>query len=219
MKAMVLTEFGDAGVLKQQDWPTPKAGPGQVLLKIHACSVNPIDYKIRKGAAKSFVRVKPPMIIGADVSGEIVELGAGSSRFKVGDLVYAKLPGDLGGYAEFIALDESIVGLRPKNLTALEAAGVPAGATTALQAMRDKGKLKAGQRVLINGASGGVGLFAVQLAHQMGAHVTAVCGEAGFSLVTQGDFPWDDWLSTRYEQKALREGRPPHYMTFRRAEA
>jgi NADPH:quinone reductase-like Zn-dependent oxidoreductase len=126
MKAMVLTGFGDAGVLQQQEWATPKAGPGQVLIKVHACSVNPIDYKIRKGQAKSFVRTKPPMVIGADISGEIAGLGAGASRFKVGDLVYAKLPGDLGGYAEMIALDEAIVGVRPKNLTALEAAGVPA---------------------------------------------------------------------------------------------
>jgi NADPH:quinone reductase-like Zn-dependent oxidoreductase len=164
---------------------TPKPKPGQLLIKVHACSVNPIDWRIRKGEAKMFVRARPPMILGADISGEVAEQGPGAVRFKVGEPVFVKLPGDIGGYAEYVAVPEGIVARRPANLSAVEAAGVPACATTALQALRDVAGLKPGQRVLVNGASGGVGLFAVQLARVLGASVTAVCSESAFELVTR----------------------------------
>jgi NADPH:quinone reductase-like Zn-dependent oxidoreductase len=185
MNAMVITGYGGPEVLDFRSWPTPEPAAGQVLIKVHACSVNVIDSKIRKGEAKMYVRTKPPKILGADLSGEIAQLGPAASRFKVGDKVYAKLPGDEGAYAEYVTLPEDIVALRPSNLSATEAAAVPAGATTALQALRDVAGLKAGQQVLINGASGGVGLFAVQIARQLGAVVTAVCGEAGAALVKE----------------------------------
>jgi NADPH:quinone reductase-like Zn-dependent oxidoreductase len=183
MNANVMTAFGGPEVLEYQTFPTPQPGPGQVLIKIHACSVNPVDWRIRKGELKMFVRDRPPILLGADISGEIAGLGPGATRLKVGDLVWARLPGDVGGYAEYIALQEDIVSLRPKGLSAIEAAAVPAGATTALQALRDITQLKSGHRVLINGASGGVGLFAIQLAQAFGAKVTAVCGANGIELV------------------------------------
>jgi NADPH:quinone reductase-like Zn-dependent oxidoreductase len=183
MNATVMTGYGGPEVLTYQTWPTPQPGPGQVLIRIHACSVNPVDWRIRKGELKLFVRERPPFLLGADISGEIAGLGDGATRLKVGDLVWVKLPGDIGGYAEYIAVPEEIVSIRPSGLSALEAAAVPAGATTALQALRDVAQLKSGQRVLINGASGGVGLFAVQLATILGAHVTAICGANGLDLV------------------------------------
>src|SRR4051812_146012 len=139
-----------------------------------------------------FVRERPPMLLGADISGEIAGLGSGATRLAVGDLVWVKLPGDVGGYAEYIAVPEEIVSLRPKGLSAVEAAAVPAGAITALQALRDITQLKSGHRVLINGASGGVGLFAIQLAKAFGAKVTAVCGAGGIDLVKS--FGVDDVL-------------------------
>jgi NADPH:quinone reductase-like Zn-dependent oxidoreductase len=179
-----MTGFGDTKVLQYKEWPTPRPGQGQISIRVHACSVNPIDWRIRKGEVKMFVRSRPPMILGADVAGEVAALGDGVSRFHIGDLVFAKLPGDIGGYAEYVTLSETIAAARPANLSAVEAACVPAGALTALQALRDVAEVEPGQRVLINGASGGVGLFAVQLARELGAVVTAVCGEAAFPLVT-----------------------------------
>ena len=192
MNANVMTDFGGPEVLQIQTWPMPEAGPGQVLIKIHACSVNPVDWRIRKGEMKMVVRERPPMILGADISGEVAACGPGATRLAVGDLVWVKLPGDVGGYSQYISLPEGIVSLRPRGLTAVEAAAVPAGATTALQALRDIAQMKSGHRVLINGASGGVGLFAVQLARALGARVTAVCGASGIELVKS--FGVDDVL-------------------------
>jgi NADPH:quinone reductase-like Zn-dependent oxidoreductase len=183
MQAMIMTGFGDTGVLELKEWPTPPLGPGQVRVRVQACSVNPIDWRIRKGEVKMFVRQRPPMILGADVAGEVVELGSGAARLKVGDAVWLKLPGDIGGYAEQVVVAESVVARRPANLSAVEAAAVPATAMTALQALRDKAGLRAGQKLLVNGASGGVGLFAVQLGKVMGAQVTAVCGASAADLV------------------------------------
>jgi len=123
------------------------------------------------------------MILGVDLAGEISALGEGARRFRVGDPVYAMTPGDLGANAEFIALPEALVAAKPAGLTFEEAASVPSSALTALQALRDKGHLAVGQEVLVNGASGGVGIFAVQLAKALGARVTAVCEAANAELV------------------------------------
>ena len=183
MKALVIRKYGGTDVLEHTEVPTPKVGPGQVLIKVEAASVNPIDWRIRKGEMKFFVRAKFPITLGAEVSGEISEVGSGVSRFKVGDKVFSLVPGDVGGFAEYVCVPEEAAAARPATLDAVQAASVPVGAITALQSLRDKGELKAGQRVLVNGASGGVGLFAVQLAKELGAVVTAVCSEAKFELV------------------------------------
>jgi NADPH:quinone reductase-like Zn-dependent oxidoreductase len=185
MHAMVMTSFGDIDVLRYQEWPTPAPRDQQLLIKVHACSVNPIDWRIRKGEMKLFMRARPPLILGADIAGEVAQLGPGARQFTVGDAVYVKLPNDIGGYAEYVAVPEAIVARRPANLSATQAAGIPAGAMTALQALRDVARLERGQRVLVNGASGGVGLFAVQLARELGATVTAVCSPSAAALVTR----------------------------------
>lgn len=186
MKAAVINQYGPPDVLQVADVEGPSIQPGQMLVKVHASSVNPIDWKIRQGQLKLLIRSKFPMILGFDVSGEVVEVGSQVTRLKPGDLVYAQLPLPAGGaYAEYAAVSEKLAAAKPDNLTHEAAAAVPLAAITALQALRDEGKLQAGQKVLINGASGGVGTFAVQIAKAMGAEVTGVCSDRNAGLVKE----------------------------------
>jgi NADPH:quinone reductase-like Zn-dependent oxidoreductase len=183
MKAVLIRRYGGPEVVEFTDTETPKPGPGQVLVRIRASSVNPIDWKIRTGALKMFIRHPFPMILGVDLAGEVSALGDGANKLAVGDQVYAMSSDDLGANAEYMAIAESLVVKKPSNLTVEEAASVPAVALTALQGLRDKCHLQAGQDVLVNGASGGVGIFAVQLAKVLGAaKITGVCsaGNADF---------------------------------------
>jgi NADPH:quinone reductase-like Zn-dependent oxidoreductase len=183
MRAVIIRKYGGPEVLEHVDLPEPKVTDGHVLIKLEAGAVNPIDWRIRKGEMKMFVRAPFPIILGAELSGEITEVGPGVTRFKRGDKVFALIPGDHGGFAEIVSVPEQAVCLRPKNVDAILAAAIPVGALTALQSLRDKGELKAGQRVLINGASGAVGLFAVQIARELGAAVTGVCSGSKFESV------------------------------------
>jgi NADPH:quinone reductase-like Zn-dependent oxidoreductase len=132
---------------------------------------------------KLFMPLKFPAILGCDLAGEVVELGNGCHRLKVGDRVFAMMPHDWGAQAELVAVPEELVGLKPEKMSMEEAAGVGAVAITAVHALRDLAKVKAGQEVLINGASGGVGMFSVQVAKALGARVTAVCSAASFEVV------------------------------------
>ena len=184
MKAVLIRRYGGPDVVEFAEAETPKPGPGQVLVRIRASSVNPIDWKIPSGDLKLFIRHPLPMILGVDLAGEISALGEGARRFAVGDQVFAMSANDLGANAEYMAIAETLVAKRPANLTLEEAASVPAVALTALQGLRDQGHLKAGQDVLVNGASGGVGIFAVQLAKALGARkVTGVCSAANADMV------------------------------------
>ena len=183
MRAVIIRKYGGTEVLEHADVPPPKISDGHVLIKVEAGAVNPIDWKIRKGEAKMFVRAPLPITLGAELSGEITEVGAGVTRFKTGDKVFALIPGDHGGFADIVTVPEQAVCLRPKNIDAVQAAAIPVGALTALQSLRDKGELKAGQRVVVNGASGAVGLFAVQIGRELGAAVTAVCSASKFESV------------------------------------
>lgn len=184
MQAAVINQYGAPEVIEYRSVDTPYVKPDQVLIRVFASSVNPIDWKIRKGMLKLLPGQKFPMILGFDIAGEVVAVGDQISQFRVGDAVYAysnQFPG--GAYAEYVAVPGKVTAPKPANQSYLEAAVVPLAATTALQALRDEGKLKAGQRVLINGASGGVGTFAVQIAKALGAEVTAVCGTKNVDLV------------------------------------
>jgi NADPH:quinone reductase-like Zn-dependent oxidoreductase len=183
MRAIVIRKYGGVEVLEQSDVPVPKVEPGHVLIKVEATAVNPIDWKIRRGEMKMFVRAPFPITLGGEVAGEVSQVGEGVTRFKPGDKVFSLVPGETGGYAEFVSVAEHAAALRPSTLDAVQAASVPVGAVTALQSLRDKGELKAGQRVLVNGAAGAVGFFAVQLGRQMGATVTAVCSADKFDRV------------------------------------
>lgn len=183
MKAVVIRRYGPAEVLQYEDVEPPKIKPNQLLVKVRASSVNPIDWKIRQGMLSLITGSTFPKILGFDLAGEVVEVGSQVTRFQPGDAIYGStgLPG--GAYAEYAAIAENLVALKPSNLTYEEAAAVPGGALTALQALRDQGHIKSGQAVLINGAAGGVGSFAVQIAKALGAEVTGVCSTKNVDLV------------------------------------
>jgi len=203
MRAATINQYGPPEVLQYQDVEQPQIKRDQLLVKVHASSVNPIDWKIRKGMLRLLTGNNFPMVLGFDVSGEVVAVGEGVTQFKPGDLIYARLdqlPG--GAYAEYAAVAAKVAAFKPENLTHEQAAAVPLAALTALQALRDEGGLRPGHRVLINGSSGGVGTFAVQIAKAMGAEVTAVCSTKNIELVktlgadrtidyTQQDFTQD----------------------------
>jgi NADPH:quinone reductase-like Zn-dependent oxidoreductase len=184
MKAVISNGYGSASVLQYTSVEKPIPKTNQLLVKIYATSVNPIDWKIRKGLLKLFTGNKFPMILGFDISGEVVAVGNSVTRFQPGDQIYAYLDSFPGGaYAEYAVVSEQAACLKPSNITHTQAAAVPLAALTALQALRDGGKIQQGHHVLINGSSGGVGSFAVQIAKALSAKVTAVCSTKNIELV------------------------------------
>jgi NADPH:quinone reductase-like Zn-dependent oxidoreductase len=186
MKAMQYTGYGDPSKIRQADVPTPKPAPDQLLVKVTASSVNPIDWKLHNGSLRLLVPVRFPSIPGMDLAGEVVEIGEKVTRFRPGDRVMACLSSRrFGSAAEFAAVDERLAALAPKTMNDHEAAALPLAGQTALQALRDLGGLKEGDRVLIVGASGGVGHYAVQIAKAFGANVSAVCSGANVSWVRE----------------------------------
>jgi NADPH:quinone reductase-like Zn-dependent oxidoreductase len=183
MKAVLIRKYGGPEVLEVADVPMPKPEDDEVVVRVAASSVNPVDWLVRDGGAKSFVRVSFPVILGCDLAGTVAEVGAKVTGLRVGDEVFAMMPHDWGAHAELVALQASLVVKKPAALSMQEAASIPTVAMTALLALRKGGGVRAGERVLVNGASGGVGLCAVQIAKALGASVTAVCGAASTNLV------------------------------------
>ncbi|HBB30444.1 MAG TPA: zinc-binding alcohol dehydrogenase [Cyanobacteria bacterium UBA8803] len=184
MKAVIINQYGSTEVLEYSNIETPQITSDQLLIKVRATSVNPVDWKIRKGMLKPLTGNKFPMVLGMDISGEVVEVGNKVTGFKVGDAIYAyigKVPG--GAYAEYAAVAASAVALKPSNMTYEQAAAIPVAALTALQSLRDLGNIEKGQKVLINGGSGGVGTYAVQIAKALATEVTAVCSTRNVELV------------------------------------
>ena len=174
MKAVRIHSSGGVEVLKYEDAPRPEPKESELLVRVIAAGVNPVDAKIRAGGFGRRSPDAPPMILGWDVAGIVESAGPAASKFKKGDAVFAFLPLQRGGgYAEYCIVDEAIAVAKPKSLTFVEAAAVPLAAMTAWQAMLDSGGLKEGQTVLIQGGSGGVGAFAVQIAKAKGARVIA----------------------------------------------
>src|SRR6478735_1426670 len=189
MKAIRIHKYGGPEVLQYEDAPRPKPQAGEVLIRVHAAGVNPIDWKIREGHMKDFWPHKFPLILGWDVSGTVEAVGPGpaaAGRFKIGDEVYS-VPNTSrdGAYAEYIVVRESELALKPKSLHHIRAAAVPLAAVTAWQALFDAGQLRRGQRVLIHGGSGGVGHVAVQLAKWKGAHVLATASTKNQELLRE----------------------------------
>lgn len=186
MKAIRIHEFGGPEVLKLEEVEKPSPAAGEVLIKVFATSVNPVDSKIRSG--KNWERYKNPMpmTLGFDVSGIIEELGEGVSDFKKGDEVYARpdLNRD-GAYAEYVVIKADKIGFKPKSLDHVKSAAVPLAALTAWQGLFDHGKLQPGQRILIHGASGGVGTFAVQFAKWKSAFVIGTSSESNIDFLNQ----------------------------------
>ncbi len=184
MKAVVINKFGGNDVVEIQDMARPIPGPEDVLIKVHAASINPVDWKIRSGMLKMITGSKFPMMLGRECAGEVVETGGDVKKFRKGDRVVG-VPSikRMGAFAEYAIAQQKATFPKPKNIGFEEAASIPIAGLTALQALRDRGHVAPGRKVLINGASGGVGHFAVQIAKIFGAEVTAVCSGANAGFV------------------------------------
>jgi NADPH:quinone reductase-like Zn-dependent oxidoreductase len=178
MKAMVSDKYGSPDVFQLRELPKPLLEPNKVLIHIHARSVNPFDWHFMRGKPL-FMRpmsglVKPKnILLGTDVAGIVEAVGDEITRFEPGDAVYGGI--GFGGFAEYAAVPERLLVHKPANISFEEAAAVPVAGLTALQALRDTGKIQSGMRVLISGASGGVGTYSIQIAKAYGCEVTAVC--------------------------------------------
>lgn len=184
MKAFVVDKYRKAGPLRLADMPEPALGPQDVLVRIDAAGVNLLDSKIRDGEFKLFLPYRPPFILGHDLAGTVLGVGAQVRAFKPGDEVYAR-PRDhrVGTFAERIAVDQADLALKPASLKMEGAASIPLVGLTAWQALVEIGKLKAGQKVFIQAGSGGVGTFAIQLAKHLGATVATTTSAANADLV------------------------------------
>jgi len=184
MRAFILDRYGTADRVRAGDMPDPEPQEDDVLVQVHAAGVNLLDSKIRNGEFKRILRYRPPLILGHDVAGVVLRVGSRVRRFTAGDEVYARpADGRIGAFAEFIALKEDDVAIKPKALTMEEAASVPLVGLTAWQALIERASLKRGHKVLIHAGSGGVGTFAIQLAKHVGATVATTTSTANVDLV------------------------------------
>jgi NADPH:quinone reductase-like Zn-dependent oxidoreductase len=190
MKAVVYQGFGSPDILEYRDIDKPACGDNEVLVKVRATSVNPLDWKVMKGGpfiARLLLGLGKPKIKrpGVDVAGQVEAVGNNMTEFKPGDEVFGTCVGALAEYVTSKSAPgmKSALVLKPANVTFEEAASAPVAGLTALQGLRDKGRIQPGQRVLINGAAGGVGTFAVQIAKSFGANVTGVCSTGNVDLV------------------------------------
>ncbi|MBZ5722269.1 MAG: NAD(P)-dependent alcohol dehydrogenase [Acidobacteriia bacterium] len=188
MKAIVYHRYGSPDVLKCEEIENPTAGDDEVLIRVRAASVNPLDWRLMRGVPYIFrilFRLRKPTITqpgrpGRDVAGQVETVGRSVTQFKPGDEVFGWCH---GAFAEYACASESALVTKPNNLTFEQATAVPVAALTALQGLRDKGQIQPGQKVLINGAAGGVGTFAVQIAKSFGADVTGVCSARNVDMV------------------------------------
>src|SRR5436305_681821 len=201
MKAVFVHEFGGPEVLKYEDAPRPEPKDDEILVRVIAAGVNPVDAYARQGMLAKRGLDNRPAIIGYDIAGVVEKTGANAKKFKQGDAVYCYLSVMRGGgYAEFAVAKESETGLKPKNINFEEAAAVPLAATTAWQSLVDEAKLNAGQTVLVHGGSGGVGSFAIQIAKARGAKVIATASTAHQDLLKQLQVDQAiDYTTTKFE--------------------
>jgi len=184
MKAFVLDRYGKQRELRQTTVPVPELRDDEVLVQVHAAGVNLLDAKIRNGEFKLILPYRLPLVLGHDVAGEVVKVGARVRQFRPGDQVYAR-PDDfrIGAFAEFVTVREGSLATKPQSLTMVEAASVPLVALTAWQALVERAQLRKGQKVFIQAGSGGVGTFAIQLARHLRATVATTTGTSNVALV------------------------------------
>jgi NADPH:quinone reductase-like Zn-dependent oxidoreductase len=184
MKAFILDRYGSADCVRAGEVPDPELREDDVLVRIRAAGVNALDSKLRNGEFKQILRYRLPLILGHDVAGVVVRVGSRVRRFKPGDEVYARpADGRIGAFAEFIAINEADVAIKPKALTMDEAASIPLVGLTAWQTLIERANLRQGQKVLIHAGSGGVGTFAIQLAKHAGATVATTTSTDNVDLV------------------------------------
>jgi NADPH:quinone reductase-like Zn-dependent oxidoreductase len=204
MKAVVLRGYGGPEVSKLEEVPRPEAKEDEILIRVIAASVNPVDVAIRKGYLAELIGNKFPLVLGMDAAGIVEKTGAKITKFKKGDAVYAFFTlASEGGYAEYVIAKENETALKPKAVSYAQAAAVPAAGSTAWQALIDTAKLNAGQTVLIHGASGGVGHFAIQIAKARGAKVIATASGANQEFLKKmGADVAIDYATTKFEEVA-----------------
>lgn len=207
MRAVICESYGGPEVLEITDVDAPQVGPNGVLVRVHATSVNPVDWMLRKGLFSAVWKLRFPVIWGADLSGVVEQVGSAVTLFKPGDEVYGFKHGKVaktyrGTYAEYVAVPESALARKPAVLNHAEAAAVPLTAMTAWQVLVGLGNLQPRQRVLVQAASGGVGVFAVQIAKALGAHVAATAGTSNQEFLRQlGADEVFDYTKERFEDR------------------
>ncbi|MDB5023978.1 MAG: NADPH:quinone reductase [Mucilaginibacter sp.] len=203
MKAVRIHEFGGPEVLELEEAPNPEPAKDEVLVKVYATSVNPVDWKIREGLRMDKFPSDLPLIPGWDVSGVVEKVGEAVRQFKKADQVYGRPdPTKNGAYAEYIVVKANQLAFKPKSIDHVNAAAVPLAGLTAWQGLFDRGHLQKGQKVLIHGASGGVGTFAVQFAKWKGAYVIGTASDANLAFVKQlGADEVIDYKNENFEER------------------
>ncbi|MGW5868192.1 NADP-dependent oxidoreductase [Streptomyces sp. NPDC055239] len=183
MKAFMVEKYGDQAGMRAAEAPAPQVGADDILVKIHAAGVNPLDLRIRNGDFKAFMPYRLPLILGNDLAGTVVRVGPSVTRFAVGDEVYARPDKDrIGTFAELIAVHQDDLAPKPATLTMAEAASLPVVALTAWQALVERARVRPGQKALVHAGAGGLGSIAVQLAKALGAHVATTVSTAKVDL-------------------------------------
>ena len=184
MKALIVEHYGDADAVRAGDVPEPEVGDDDVLVRIRAASVNPLDLKTRDGDFKAILPYRVPFVLGNDLAGVVVAVGAAVTRFAVGDEVYARPDKNrIGTFAELIAVHQDDLAIKPTRLTMEEAASIPVVGLASWQALVERANLRPGQKVLIHAGSGGVGTIAIQLAKHLGASVATTTSTSNIDLV------------------------------------
>ena len=188
MKAAQIKEYGDPSVVEIVEIDRPTAGEGQVLIEVHASSLNPVDSAIRSGYMHQMMPLQFPTTLGGDVAGVVTDVGAGAEGLKVGDRVYGQANaafGNSGAFAEYAVTAAGQVAAAPKNLSLSEAASLPLVGVSAVQALTEHIKLEAGQKILITGGSGGIGTLAIQIAKALGAYVATTATGEGLEIAKE----------------------------------
>lgn len=186
MNAVVMSNYGAAEVLAWSQTDKPRISAEQLLVRVRASSVNPVDWKVRQGDVRIFSGLRPPKVLGADLAGEVAEVGAAVTGYAVGDRVYGMVRAFKGGaYAEYVAVTPENIAPMPARLSFSEAACLPLVSLTIYQMLYSRAKLAAGQQVLVNGCCGGIGHIAVQMAKALGCEVTGVCSTRNLAVAQQ----------------------------------
>lgn len=201
MRALLLTRYGGPDAAELREVPRPDAGPGEVLVRVRAAGLNPVDFKTRQGMLKPVQRYALPAVMGNELAGVVEACGVGVTRFAAGDRVFARMPKDsMGALADHAVVPQDLLAAMPAALDFETAAGIPLAGLTALQALRDELRLSPGSRVFIPGGAGGVGTFAIQIAKWLGAEVTTTASPRGKALVERlGADRVIDYTARRFE--------------------